>query len=144
MNAMNYDTMGACPGPVGCGPNPYAAYGYPGFVAPAWGGWGGDVVRTDIVGRQQPAPLAAPAQVGSLTHWDMIGQGPAPAPAPAQEGPWLQQPGPLGVSNLWWLVGIGAISLTWLAYSQGWFGGVLGGGRRRGGDFDGIAGDFYF
>lgn len=141
MNAMNYDTMGACPGPVGCGPNPYAPYGYPGFVAPAWGGWGGDVVRTDIVGRQ-PAPLAAPAQVGSsLTHWDIIGQM-APAPAPAQEGSWLQQPGPLGVSRLWWLAGAGAIGLTWLAYSQGWFGGALGGGRsRRGQDF---ASDFYF
>lgn len=141
MNTMNYEaSMGAC-GPVGCAP---PAYGYPyGYPAAAYGAapyFGGDVVRTDIIGRQA-VPAHAPAQVGSMTHWDIIGQNATPAPAPA-EGSWLQQPGPLGVKRLYWGLGAAAIGLTWLAWSQGWFGGILGGGRGR--DFDGVAGDFYF
>lgn len=141
MNTMNYDTMGAC-GPVGCAPPAYGypyGYGAPPPVAPFWGG---NVVRTDIIGRQ-PA-VDPPAQVGHLAHWDIIGQNTTPTPAPADQS-WLQQPGPLGVKRLWWLVGAGAIGLTWLAYSQGWFGGILGGAHhRRGGDFDDVAGDFFF
>lgn len=129
---MNYEQMasvGAC-GPVGC--NPYAAYGAYGYPAPvAAPFFGGGVVQTDIVGR---APVAQAPQVGSnLTHWDIIGQTPTPAPAPQES--WLQQPGPLGVKRLWWLVGAAAIGATWFAYSRGY----LGGAER---DF-GFGGDFY-
>lgn len=155
MNTMNYDamaSMGAC-GPVGCGVPGYGAYGaYPyGYPAVAPAGiapfFGGDVVRTDIIGRQAP-PAQAPAEVGrGLTHWDIVGQATTTTTTTATEQPWLQRPGPLGVKNQWWLVGSAAIGLTWLAYSMGWFGGILGGnrgGRRSGGDFDDVAGDFFF
>lgn len=135
---MNYEQManiGAC-GPVGCGPYGYAgAYGYPAPVAAPF--FGGGVVQTDIVGRQ--APYADPRVQGSLVNWDIVGQTPAPAPAPQES--FLQRPGPLGVKNMYWLLGAAAIGATWFAYSRGYLGGMGGGGRYADGDF---GGDFFF